>query len=29
MAYKHAIDHQRATALEQLAGQAHELGMGC
>ena len=28
MAYKHAIDHLRATALDELAAQAQELGMG-
>ena len=28
MAYKHAIDQQRATALDELAAQAQELGMG-
>ncbi len=28
MAYKHAIDQQRAAALNELAAQAQELGMG-
>jgi excisionase family DNA binding protein len=28
MAYKHAIDQQRAAALDELAAQAQELGMG-
>jgi uncharacterized protein YbjQ (UPF0145 family) len=28
MAYKHAIDRQRATALDELTAQAQELGMG-
>jgi excisionase family DNA binding protein len=28
MAYKHAIDQQRASALDELAAQAQELGMG-
>ncbi len=28
MAYKHAIDQQRAAALEALAAQAQELSMG-
>ena len=28
MAYKHAIDQQRATALDELAAQAQELGLG-
>jgi hypothetical protein len=28
MAYKHAIDQQRATALDELAPQAQELGLG-
>jgi excisionase family DNA binding protein len=28
MAYKHAIDQQRAAALDELAPQAQELGMG-
>ena len=28
MAYRHAIDQQRATALDELAAQAQELGMG-
>ncbi|MCP9886943.1 excisionase family DNA-binding protein [Cyanobium sp. ATX 6A2] len=29
MAYRHAIDHQRVVALDELAAQAQELGMGC
>jgi hypothetical protein len=29
MAYMHAIDQQRAAALDELAAQAQELGMGC
>ena len=28
MDYKHAIDQQRAAALDELAAQAQELGMG-
>ena len=28
MAYKHGIDQQRAAALDELAAQAQELGMG-
>ena len=28
MVYKHAIDQQRATALDELAAQAQELGLG-
>ena len=28
MAYKHAIDQQRSAALDELAAQAQELGMG-
>ena len=28
MAYKHAIDQQRATALDELAAQAQCLGLG-
>lgn len=28
MAYKHAIDQQSAVALDELAAQAQELGMG-
>jgi uncharacterized protein YbjQ (UPF0145 family) len=28
MAYKHAIDQRRATALDELAAQAQELGLG-
>jgi len=28
MAYKHAIDQQRAAVLDELAAQAQELGMG-
>ena len=28
MAYRHAIDQQRATALDELAAQAQKLGLG-
>jgi len=28
MAFKHAIDQQRASALDELVAQAQELGMG-